>query len=422
VAEPPLEPILHVDMDAFYASVEARDDPALAGRPLAVGAPGPRGVVMSASYEARAFGVRSAMPAVQARRLCPDLVFVPPDLERYRAESERIMAILASFTPLVEPVSLDEAFLDVSGAGRLFGPPEAIAHRVRERIHRERRLACSVGVAPNKLLAKLASARAKPDGLLVVRAGEIRSFLDPLEVEALPGVGERTATALHRLGVRTVAELLALPAGALERAFGPGPAAHLRALARGVDERPVVPHEPARQVSAEETFDRDLDAPADVAREILRLADRVASRLRAEGLSARTVTLKVRLATFRTLTRSRTLPEPADTASRLARAARDLYDRLALVRPRIRLLGVAASGLVAGTPEQLRLGEPPDRWRAADRTVDRLRARFGEEAALRAALAERARRGGAGGPRRGRPRPPGRTVATVRPPTEEGAS
>jgi DNA polymerase-4 len=389
---PPAEPILHVDMDAFYASVEARDDATLAGRPLAVGGAGPRGVVMSASYEARAFGVRSAMPSVRARRLCPDLLFVPPDFDRYQDESEHLMAIFGSFTPLVEPLSLDEAFLDVTGAARLFGEPVRIAHRIRERVRAERSLSCSVGVAPNKFLAKLASARAKPDGVLVVPAGGVRAFLDPLPVTDLWGVGEQTATALHRLGVRTVADLLALPPGVLERALGPGPAEHLRALGRGVDDRRVVPHEPAKQVSAEETFERDLDDAADINRELLRLAERVAGRLRAGRIAGRTVTIKVRFANFRTLTRSRTLAEPADSAQRLADVAKDLYERMRLVRPRIRLLGVAASGLSTQAPsEQLRLGERPDRWRHADRAMDTLRRRFGGDAVDRAALADRRR-------------------------------
>jgi len=391
-APPPLEPILHVDMDAFYASVEARDDRTLAGRPLAVGGAGPRGVVMSASYEARAFGVRSAMPSVRARRLCPDLIFVPPDFDRYQAESHKVMEIFFSFTPLVEPLSLDEAFLDVTGAARLFGSPEEIAAQIRERVRTDRSLSCSVGVAPNKFLAKLASARAKPDGVCVVRADRVRAFLDPLPVGDLWGVGEQTAAALDRLGARTVADLLALPDGVLARALGPGPAAHLLALSRGDDDRAVVPHEPAKQVSAENTFERDLDATADIEREILRLAERVAVRLRASSAAARTITLKVRFANFRTITRSRTIDEPTDSAARLSAVAKDLYDRLRLVRPRIRLLGVAGSGLSSGAPpEQLHLGERPDRWRHADRAMDTLRHRFGDEAVDRAALADRRR-------------------------------
>ncbi len=384
------EPILHVDMDAFYASVEERDDPTIAGKPIAVGGAGPRGVVMSASYQARAYGVRSAMPSVRARRLCPDLVFVAPDFDRYSAESDRVMAILGSFTPLVEPISLDEAFLDVSGAERLFGAPEQIAHKIRERVRADRNLICSVGVAVNKFLAKLASAHAKPDGVVVVPAGGIRAFLDPLPVGQLWGVGEQTEASLDRLGVRTVADLLALPPGVLTRALGPGPAAHLQELARGVDVRQVVPHEPAKQVSAENTFNRDLDSPADIKREILRLAERVAGRLREAGLSARTVTLKVRFANFSTITRSRTLEAPTDAAARLFTTAHDLYGRLSLARPRIRLLGVAATGIVSGgVVEQLKIGERPDRWRTADRAMDTLRRRFGGDAVDRAALADR---------------------------------
>jgi DNA polymerase IV len=387
--ERPAEPILHVDMDAFYASVEAREDPSLAGKPLAVGGGGPRGVVMSASYEARAHGVHSAMPGVRARRLCPDLIFVPPHFALYQTESQRILSIFLSFTPVVEQISLDEAFLDVGGSVRLFGDPVTIAGRIRARVLEDRGLICSVGVAVNKFLAKLASERAKPDGIVHVPAGQTRAFLDPLPVEALWGVGEQTASSLDRLGVRTVGELAQLPPGLLERAFGPGPAAHLRALADGRDERAVVPYEPAKQVSAEQTFERDLDVLDQIRRELLRLADRVASRLREAGLSARTITIKVRFSDFKTVTRSRTLPSPTDVGAKIYAAARDLYGALRLFKPRIRLLGVAASGLLAGSgPEQLQIGQPPDRWKDADRAVDSLRARFGGEAIERAAISE----------------------------------
>jgi DNA polymerase-4 len=384
------ETILHVDMDAFYASVEARDDPSLAGIPLAVGGAGARGVVMSASYEARSYGVRSAMPSVQARRLCSELVFVPPDFNRYQAESLAIKEVFESFTPLVEMISLDEAFLDVAGAARLFGSAEDIAHRIRERIRTERRLVCSVGVAPNKFLAKLASANAKPDGVVVVRANAVRAFLDPLSVEDLWGVGEQTATALRRLGARTVAELRALPRGALAKALGVNAASHLANLAEGSDERNVTPHEPAKQVSAENTFDRDLDAAEDINRELLRLAERVAVRLRRNEVSARTVTIKVRFSTFKTLTRSRTLAEPTAVTERIAQVARELFEGMRLDRPRIRLLGVAATGLLGGEgSEQLRLDDRPDPWRQAEQALDRVRGRFGPEAAGRAALADR---------------------------------
>ncbi|MGZ4126755.1 MAG: DNA polymerase IV [Actinomycetota bacterium] len=400
MSDRPKEPILHVDMDAFYASVEVREDPSLAGKPVAVGGGGPRGVVMAASYEARTFGVRSAMPGVRARRLCPNLIFVAPNFTLYKSESDAVLEILFSFTPLVEQISLDEAFLDVGGSVRLFGDPVTIGEKIRARVRTERRLTCSVGVAPNKFLAKLASEHAKPDGLVHVPADGVHEFLDPLPPSALWGVGEQTATALDRLGVRTVGDIVALPKGVLERAFGPGPAAHLLALATGRDDRPVVTHEPTKQVSAEQTFERDLDAPEHIRREILRLSDRVSARLRKAGLSARTVTIKVRFSDFKTVTRSRTLPAPTDVAARIYAAARDLYVSLRLFRPRIRLLGVAASGLIAGRgPEQLRIGERPDRWGEADRAVDRLRQRFGVEAVERAAVSEPRPRPRSRGPR-----------------------
>jgi DNA polymerase-4 len=382
--------ILHVDMDAFYASVHVRDDPSLSGLPVAVGGSGGRGVVMSASYEARAFGVRSAMPSARARRLCPGLVFVAPDFSKYTAESTAVMDILSSFTPLVEQLSLDEAFLEVSGATRLFGAPAEIAKLIRERVKRERGLVCSVGVAPNKFLAKLASERAKPDGICHVEADRAREFLDPLPVAALWGVGEQTANVLDRLGIRTVAELRAASdrGEMLQRALGPALAGHLVDIAHGRDERTVVVHEAAKQVSAEETFERDLETPEQIRRELLRLAERVARRLRRGDVSARTVTIKVRFSTFKTITRSRTLAEPVDTGAKLYAAARELYEALALEHPRIRLLGVAATGLGTAVTEQLRLGARPDPWRRASAAMDKVRERFGSGAVDLAAIAD----------------------------------
>ena len=393
-ARRPPEPILHVDMDAFYASVEVLKEPTLAGKPVVVGGAGHRGVVMSASYEARRYGVASAMPAARARRLCPAAVFVAPDFSSYRAYATRLREIFLGFTPVVEPLSLDEAFLDVGGATTLFGSPPRIGELVRERVREELELPCSVGVAPNKFLAKLASARAKPDGLLVVTSGEIRSFLDPLPVEALWGVGERTHDVLSRLGVRTVAELAAMPVGVLERVLGEGPARHLGGLAAGRDDRRVVPYEAPKQVSHEETYDRDLDDDDHVLREILRLSHRVASRLRSEGFRARTVTLKVRLASFATLTRSLTLRDPTDTGATLHATASQLYRRLPggsrkdAPRRRIRLLGVAASGLVPSGAEQLALVRS-GRWEEAERALDAIESRFGKGAAGPAALLDR---------------------------------
>jgi nucleotidyltransferase/DNA polymerase involved in DNA repair len=385
-ATPP-EPILHVDMDAFYASVEVLKDPALRGKPVAVGSPGPRGVVMSASYQARTHGVRSGMPSARARRLCPEALFVTPDFSSYRAYSTRLREVLLSFTPLVEPLSLDEAFLDVSGATTLFGDPPEIGRKIRVRVREELDLTCSVGVAANKLLAKLASAGAKPDGLLVVPAGEVEGFLHPLPVEALWGVGERTHEVLERLGVRTVGELAGIPPRVLHGTLGEQPARHLAELAAGRDERTVVPYEPPKQVSHEETFDRDLDEEAQVLREVLRLAHRVGARLRKEGFRARTVTLKVRLASFTTLTRSRTLPDATDVGADLYRVAGELYGGLPPGRRRIRLLGVAASGLVPAGAEQLALVRA-GRWEDVERALDRIEARFGAGSAIPAALLE----------------------------------
>ncbi len=258
----PEEPILHVDMDAFYAAVEVRRDPALAGRPVLVGGQGGRGVVASASYEARAHGVSSAMPMARALRLCPHAVVVSPDFAAYTEASAGIRAIFLAYTPMVEPLALDEAFLDIGGSVRLFGPPALIGARIRARIRDELGLVASVGVAPNKFLAKLCSQKAKPDGLLHLRAAEVAAFLAPLGVRDLWGVGEATAARLDRFGVRTVGEVAALPAATLRRLLGPAAATALAQLARGADTRPVVPWEAAKGMSAEETFDRDVDDPA----------------------------------------------------------------------------------------------------------------------------------------------------------------
>jgi DNA polymerase-4 len=387
----PPEPILHVDMDAFYASVEVLKDPSLRGAPVVVGSPGPRGVVMSASYEARQFGVHSAMPSAQARRRCPEAVFVPPDFSSYRAYANRLREVFLSFTPVVEPLSLDEAFLDVSGATTLFGPPPRIAERIRTAVREELELACSVGVAPNKFLSKMASAAAKPDGVITVPSGGVDAFLHPLPVDALWGVGERTHEVLGKLGVRTVGELAATPPRVLERVLGEGVGRHLTALAAGRDDRGVVPYEPPKQVSHEETFEHDLDADQDVRRELLHLAFRVAARLRSEGYRARTVTIKVRLASFATLTRSRTLGDPTDAGADLYRVSSELYGAIPGARRRIRLLGVAASGLRSSGAEQLALVRS-GRWEDAERALDRIDLRFGPGTAFPAALLDKRRR------------------------------
>ena len=392
------EPILHVDMDAFYASVEEAKDPSLRGLPVVVGGQGGRGVVTSASYEARKFGVNSAMPMVTARRLCPHAVYLPNDFEAYREASIRIKEIFSSFTPLVEPLSLDEAFLDVSGSTRIFGPPIQIAHHIKSRIG-EMDLTCTVGVAPNKFLAKLASARGKPDGLLVVPAHAVTDFLHPLPVRALWGVGPQTAITLERLGLKTVGDLAQISQRTLARAVGEAVGGHLHALAQGLDDRAVTPNEPARSVGSEETFSYDLDAPDEIAREILRLSDRTAERLRAKNLCGRTVTLKVRFSNFSTITRSKTLGTEVDTTPAIYEVAGGLFAKLGQDRLRIRLLGVSVSGLSVGPPNrQLQLmaeGEAGtsglhQRWDDAAVAMDSIRKRFGSEAVGPATLLDQA--------------------------------
>ena len=375
-------PILHVDMDAFFASVEIRRRPELRNRPVVVGG-GRRGVVAAASYEARRYGVRSAMSMVQALRRCPHLVVVPPDRQAYSSASAVVMGILRDVTPLVEPLSLDEAFLDVAGATRLLGRPAAIAAAIRARVQADLGLTCSVGVAPTKFIAKLASARCKPDGLLVVPARRVLEFLHPLPVTVLWGVGARTAEPLHRLGVRTVGDLARTPDDTLRRAVGAANAAHLRELAAGRDPRPVRPGEVEKSISADHTTEDDLVTTGEVRRELLRLADEVARRVRSRGFLARTVGIKIRFADFKTLTRVRTLEAATDSAQVIYETAADLFDALSLDRPRIRLVGVKCENLrpAAAVAQQLSFDdvapEPAAHGAALTAALDATRARFG---------------------------------------------
>jgi DNA polymerase-4 len=384
--------ILHADLDAFYASVEVQKDPALRGRPLLVGGTGGRGVVTSASYEARAFGCRNAMPMARARRLCPQAVAIPPDFPAYRRASAAVMRIFQSVTPLVEPLALDEAFLDVRGARALFGDAVAIARLLRARVRAEAGLALTVGVAGSKFLAKLASTRGKPDGLLVVPPGRALEFLHPLPVDALWGAGQATIDVLARYGLRTVGDVAATPRATLERALGPAAGAQLHHLAWARDDREVVPFETAKSISAEETFDTDIDDPEELAREVLRCCVRVGRRLREAGLAGRTVTLKLRFADFRTITRARTLAVAADSDTELHQVAAELLERLQLGRAPVRLAGVSASNLQrADAPVQLRLGPERPGWEAAVRAADAVRARFGDGAIDLASLTSRER-------------------------------
>ena len=373
-------------MDAFYASVEVRNDPELAGRPVLVGGAGGRGVVASASYEARAFGVTSAMPMARALRLCPDAVVISPNFSEYGEVSRQLREIFLSVTPLVEPLSLDEAFLDVSGSLRLFGTPEQIGALLRERIRTELQLPASVGIAPNKFLAKLLSGKAKPDGVMHLRAEQVDAFLRPLGVRDLWGVGEQTAARLERFGVRTVGDVVELPEATLARIVGHSAAGHLATLARGRDPRSVIPYEAAKGMSAEETFERDVDDPVVLKRELLRLAEKVGRRLRSGGVAARTVVLKIRYANFQTITRSRTLAQPTDEATQLHLHSSEMLDALRLERVRVRLIGLGTSNLVpADASRQLGLLSD-DRWGVLERAADTARERFGDDAVTRGAL------------------------------------
>lgn len=384
-------PLLHVDMDAFYASVALRERPDLADRPVVVGGRG-RGVVLAANYVARRHGVRSALPMARARRLCPDVVVLPPDFALFSAVSASVMATFREVTPVVEAMSLDEAFLDVRGSTRRLGPPAEIAELLRSTIHDEQGITCSVGVAASVSVAKVASRRAKPDGVVVVEPGEVAAFLHPLDVGELYGVGDKTRERLHALGLRTVADVARVPVTELQLSLGSHLGRHLHDLAWGTDRADLSPtpglREPEKSMGAEETFAHDTADRDVVVRELLRLASRVAARMRAAGLAGRTVGLRVRYSDFTTLTRSRTLPEVTDVTVEVHRVATELYDALGASRRPVRLVGVRVEGLRprAGTERQLVLGEPEHGWAEADRAVDRATRRFGAAAVRPASL------------------------------------
>jgi DNA polymerase-4 len=389
--------ILHVDMDAFFVSVELLDQPELRGRPVVVGGSSARGVVAAASYEARSFGVHSAMPSVRAKRLCPHAVFLNGRYDRYVTESRAIMDIFGSFTPLVEPLSLDEAFLDVSGSRRLHGPAPVIAAAIRERISDERRLTCSVGVAPTKFVAKLASEAAKPKasasgpvpglGVKVVTDEELLAFLHPLPVQALWGVGPATLAKLERLGIATVGELAAMPVTIVTSSLGAAAGTHLHRLANGIDERRVEPDRQAKSIGHEETFVEDRHDRAELEQELVRFADAIGSRLRRAELAGRTVSIKVRFGDFHTISRSATLADPTDSHQVIVREARRLLDGVDPA-PGVRLLGVSISGLTDDPARQLSLDDVdgPD-WTEANRAIDDIRERFGAGAIGPAAIA-----------------------------------
>jgi DNA polymerase-4 len=370
--------ILHVDMDAFFASVTERDHPELKGKAVVIGA-GVRGVVTSANYEARKFGIKAAMPVGRAQRLAPHAIFIPPDHKRYSEVSEHIMEIFHSFTPLVEPISLDEAFLDVTKARRLLGDGRAIATAIRAKVEAQEGITCSVGIASSKFIAKLASQRCKPNGILEIPDDRVLTFLHPLPVSALWGVGPKTNEALERLGLHTVGDIAQTPQQTLIRALGQAAGESLYELAWGRDDRDVIPEEPDKSISAAETFDRDIDDPAIVAKEILRMCERASSRMRERSLFAKTITLKIRFADFTTINRSKTLPLPIDTTHEIYEVAKALYDALSIERARIRLVGVSLDNLHTDSHEQLVLGARESSWRELQGGIDAAKARFGSD-------------------------------------------
>lgn len=376
--------IIHVDMDAFFAAVEQRDDPSLRGRPVIVGGVGRRGVVSTASYEARRFGVHSAMPMGEARRLCPQGVFMPANHRKYEQVAVQIRDILAGFSPVVEPLSLDEAFLDVTGMEWLYDDPRDIAAAIKQRIRDELSLTASAGVAPNKFLAKLASDWGKPDGLVVVRPEEVAAFLRAMPISRLWGAGEKTAAQLKGIGINTISQLAEADTAVLHRHFGQG-ADDMRRLARGEDDRPVVPEHEPKSLGNEVTFAEDLRTKEEIDTCLLALSHKVSRRLRQAGYAGRTVTVKIRFASFRTITRSRTLGEPTLLGDTIYDTARTIMAGVELTEG-VRLLGVTLSNLQAYGGQISLFAADEDKKLKVSAAVDRLKDKFGEGAVTRGRL------------------------------------
>jgi DNA polymerase-4 len=370
--------ILHIDMDAFYASVAEREDPTLRGKQVVVGA-GARGVVLSANYAARKLGIRAAMPVSRAQRMAPQAIFVKPNHALYSEISSHVMQIFHTYTPLVEPISLDEAFLDVTGSRKLKGTGREIAEKIRAEVSATQGITCSVGIASTKFIAKLASQHCKPNGLLEIEPDRVLEFLHPLPVSAIWGVGPKTNEELLRLGLRTVADIANTPRSTLIRALGEGAGASLYELAWGRDYRDVSPDEPDKSISAAETFAADIDDPDEILREFLRLMEKATSRMRKRDLAAQTISIKVRFADFKTITRSKTLELPLVGVQECYEVAKKLYESLKLDRARLRLVGVALENLVpqSEASRQLMLGEREKGWREATEAIDKATARFG---------------------------------------------
>ncbi|MBM3731245.1 MAG: DNA polymerase IV [Actinobacteria bacterium] len=380
--------ILHVDMDAFFASVAEKDNPELKGRPVVVGA-GVRGVVSSANYEARKFGIRSAMPVYRAKALAPHAIFVPPDLKRYSEVSAQIMNIFEDITPLVEPLSLDEAFLDVTGSKRLLGSALEIAEIIRKRVEAEQGITCSVGISHNKFIAKIASAHCKPNGVLEIEPEKVLDFLHPLPVSEIWGVGPKTNEQLAKLGLTKVADIANTPRQTLIRALGQANGSSLYELAWGRDYRDVETQRVDKSVSSSETFDEDLDNQEEILKILLRLTERSAERMRAKGYAAQTISIKVRFADFKTISRSKTLDLPTVTTWEIFEVVKNLYQALDLAGVLVRLVGVSLDSLVENDDiQQMVLGQRASGWRQVDRVADRIRARFGGASLRPARLVE----------------------------------
>lgn len=381
--------IMHVDMDAFFVSVELRTRPELRGKPVIVGFPGERSVVLSGSYEARAFGVKSAMPMAVAMRMCPQAVVIEPRHKLYYEVSGQLMAIFESITGLVEPLSVDEAFLDVTGALRRLGPPRGIGELIRRRVAAELGITASVGIAETKFVAKIASTRCKPDGLLLIGPDQTVPYLHSLPVGALWGVGAKTKEVLAKMGISTVADVAATPVSSLKKVLG-ATGEHVHQLAWGIDPRPVTPVRLEKSIGAEETFATDTDDDALLRRELLRLSHRTAGRLRSSGMVARTVALKLRFADFSTITRSRTVQTPVDSAQLIYAVALQLLESVGTRAMAVRLVGVRAEQLeeAARTSLQLSIDRRDDNWRAAEQALDEVARKFGNKSVLPARLME----------------------------------
>jgi len=380
--------ILHVDMDAFYASVEERDNPKLKGKAVVVGV-GKRGVVSAANYEARKFGIRAAMPIYKAKAFAPHAVFIAPNMARYAEVSEQVMAIFRDVTPHVEPISLDEAFLDVTGARRLLGSGIEIADQIRKRVQKDLGITCSVGIAHNKFIAKIASGHCKPNGVLEVDPGKMLEFLHPLAANEIWGVGPKTNELLEKMGLFTIADIANTPRSTLIRVLGQASGASLYELAWGRDYRDVITEHAEKSISASQTFDVDLYQPEEILKEFLRLTEKSADRMRAKGLATNTISIKVRFADFKTISRSRTLDLPTTGTQEIFEVAKALYLGLNLDRVLIRLVGVSLDSLVENDDvTQMVLGERTSSWQQADRAIDRVKAKFGRSSLRPARLVD----------------------------------